>query len=62
MALCNHANRLAADYNLRKTRDAVMRIYITELRDAVTDMTEDLKRLVDINMAQYLPPSAYALL
>lgn len=59
MALCNHANRLAADYELSEFLQATMKSYNAELCDAVTDMTESFKDLADANMVKYLPASAY---
>ncbi|KAJ5212821.1 uncharacterized protein N7498_004467 [Penicillium cinerascens] len=60
MALCNHANRLTADYELPEFLRATMKSYNAELCDAVTDITESFKDLADANMARYLPASAMA--
>ncbi|KAJ6006667.1 hypothetical protein N7451_004611 [Penicillium sp. IBT 35674x] len=60
IALCNHANRLAADYELPELVRGTMKSYNSELCDAVTHMTESLKHLADANMAKYLPASAMA--
>lgn len=60
MALCNHANRLTADYELPEFVRAAMESYNSDLCDAVTDMTESFKDLADANVAKYLPASAYS--